>query len=235
MSPDPNALPDWPGKLEARGKFFFSGADKVFLKGVTYGPFAPDALGTQFPDWDTIARDLELITELGANTLRTFTVPPRYVLDLAASRGVRVMVGIPWAEHVCFLDSKRVIRDIRRSVAAAVEECASHPAVAAYMIGNEIPPDIVRWYGAPRVAGFLRELVCMVKDIDPDTLVGYANFPSTEYLETEFTDFFAFNVYLHREPDFRRYLYRLHALAGNRPVVLTVFGTALVLVLSIVL
>ena len=64
MSPDPNALPDWPGKLEARGKFFFSGTDKVLLKGVTYGPFAPDAQGTQFPDWDTIARDLDLITEL---------------------------------------------------------------------------------------------------------------------------------------------------------------------------
>ena len=224
VSPDPNALPDWPGKLEARGKFFFSGEDKVLLKGVTYGPFAPDALGTQFPDWDTIARDLELITELGANTVRTFTVPPRFVLDLAASRGVRVLVGIPWAEHVCFLDSKKVTRDIRRAVAGAVEECASHPAVAAYMIGNEIPPDIVRWYGAPRVAGFLRELVSVVKEIDPDTLVGYANFPSTEYLETGFTDFLAFNVYLHREPDFRRYLYRLHSLAGNRPVVLTEFG-----------
>jgi len=84
MPPDPNASPDWPGKLEARGKFFFSGADKVFLKGVTYGPFAPDALGSQFPAWEAIARDLELITELGANTLRTFTVPPRFVLDLAA-------------------------------------------------------------------------------------------------------------------------------------------------------
>jgi len=53
------------------------------------------------------------------------------------------------------------------------------------------------------------------QEIDPGTLVGYANFPSTEYLETEFTDFLAFNVYLHREPDFRRYLYRLHALAGR--------------------
>jgi O-antigen biosynthesis protein len=224
LSSTENPAPNWPGKLEARGKFFFAGAEKVLLKGVTYGPFAPDGLGTQFPSWDAIARDLDLITDLGANTLRTFTVPHRFMLDLAANRGVRVLVGIPWAEHVCFLDSKRVMRDIRRSVAEAVKSCARHPGVAAYMIGNEIPPDIVRWYGAPRVARFLRELACMVKDIDPETLVGYANFPSTEYLETEFTDFFAFNVYLHREADFRRYLYRLHSLAGDRPVVLTEFG-----------
>ena len=85
--------------------------------------------------------------------------------------------------------------------------------MAGYLVGNEIPPDIVRWHGAARVSGFLRELVDVVKATDPGTLVGYANFPSTEYLETDFTDFLAFNVYLHREEDFRRYLYRLHSLA----------------------
>ena len=36
-------------RLEVRGKFFFSGEDKVTLRGVTYGPFAPDAAGYQFP------------------------------------------------------------------------------------------------------------------------------------------------------------------------------------------
>ena len=104
-------MPDWPGKIEARGKFFFSGADKVFLKGVSYGPFAPDEQGSQFPDWDTHRSGPRARSpSSGPICLRTFTVPPRYVLDLAASRGVRVLVGIPWAEHVCFLDSKKVTR-----------------------------------------------------------------------------------------------------------------------------
>jgi GT2 family glycosyltransferase len=226
VSPPPGArgLRGESGKLEARGKFFFSGADKVFLKGVTYGPFAPDGFGTQFPDREVVKRDLALMVELGANTFRTFTVPPRWLLDLAAERDLRVLAGIPWAQHVCFLDSKALTRSIRRSVAEAVTACADHPAVAAYLVGNEIPPDIVRWYGAPRVAGFLHELVDIVRGIDPESLVGYANFPSTEYLETDFTDFLAFNVYLHREADLRRYLYRLHTLAGDRPLVLTEFG-----------
>jgi glycosyltransferase involved in cell wall biosynthesis len=212
------------GKLEARGKFFFSGADKVLLKGVTYGPFAPDGAGIQFPGPKTVERDFALMAELGANTLRIFTVPPRWLLDLAADQGLRVLIGIPWAEHVCFLDSQRLSAAIRRTVADAVEACREHPGVAAYLVGNEIPPDIVRWYGATRVATFLRGLVDVVRGIDPASLVGYANFPSTEYLETEFTDFLAFNVYLHREPDLRRYLYRLHTLAGQRPLVLTEFG-----------
>jgi len=62
------------------------------------------------------------------------------------------------------------------------------------------------------------------KSIDPDTFVSYANFPSTEYLEIDFTDFLAFNVYLHREEDFRRYLAHLQNLAGDRPLVLTEIG-----------
>jgi glycosyltransferase involved in cell wall biosynthesis len=212
------------GKLETRGKFFFAGPEKVFIKGVTYGPFAPGPSGQGVPEPAAVERDLTLMAELGANTVRVFTVPPRWLLDRAAARGLRVLVGIPWAQHVCFLDSAELARSIRGTVRASVEACLDHPAVAAYLIGNEIPPDIVRWYGPRRVAGFLRELFDVVKSLEPDSLVGYANFPSTEYLETDFTDFLAFNVYLHREADYRRYLYRLHTLAGDRPLLITELG-----------
>ena len=222
----PSAVTRTPGplgRLEARGKFFFEGPEKVFVKGVTYGPFAPTA-GHDLPPAATVDADLALVRELGANTLRVFTVPPRWLLDRAATHGLRVLVGIPWAEHVCFLDSRPLAASIRRAVRAGVEACEGHPAVAAFLVGNEIPPDIVRWYGPRRVARFLRELYDVAKDTAPDTLAGYANFPSTEYLETDFTDFLAFNVYLHEEAAFRRYLHRLHTLAGDRPLLLTEFG-----------
>jgi hypothetical protein len=44
----------WPAdeateRFSARGKFFFRGAEKFFLRSVTYGPFAPGPDGTQFP------------------------------------------------------------------------------------------------------------------------------------------------------------------------------------------
>ena len=211
-------------RLEVRGKFFFSGEDKVTLRGVTYGPFAPDAAGYQFPAPEVVERDFILMQELGANCVRLFTPPPRWLLDLAAQHHLWVLVGIPWAEHVCFLDSREITDTVRRAVKDVVLACRDHSAVGAFLVGNEIPPDIVRWYGPKRVSGFLRELVDLIKEIDPAALVGYANFPSTEYLETDFTDFLAFNVYLHSEPEFRRYLSRLHSLAGDRPLVLTEFG-----------
>src|SRR5262249_2107667 len=210
--------------IAVSGKFFFVGDHKVYVRGVSYGPFGTSRHGFPFPSEDVLETDFRLMAELGANTLRTFTLPPRWLLDRAAEHGLRLLVGIPWAEHVCFLDSDELTTGIRRTIADAVDACRDHPAVGAYLVGNEIPPDIVRWYGARRIAGFLRELKDLVKSIDPGSLVGYANFPSTEYLETDFTDFVAFNVYLHRETDLRRYLYRLHTLAGERPLVLTEFG-----------
>ena len=43
-----------------------------------------------------------------------------------------------------------------------------------------------------------------VREAHPEALVSYANFPSTEYLTIDFTDFVSFNVYLHDEAAFRR-------------------------------
>jgi len=219
----------WPqdtstGRLAARGKFFFRGAEKVFLKSVTYGPFAPGEDGTQFPRPALAQRDFALMRELGANTIRTFTVPPIWLLDLAAQYELGVMVGLPWTEHVCFLEEPRVIAEVRAAVRDGVRRCQRHPAVLAYFVGNEIPPDVVRWLGAERVQAFVASLAAIVKQEDPQALVSYANFPPTEYLDLTELDFVAFNVYLHREPDFRRYLMRLQSLAGDKPLVLTEFG-----------
>jgi glycosyltransferase involved in cell wall biosynthesis len=46
----------------------------------------------------------------------------------------------------------------------------------------------------------------------------------TEFLDISFADFVCFNVYLHREPELRRYLGRLQNLADFRPLVLSEFG-----------
>jgi GT2 family glycosyltransferase len=207
-----------------QGKFFFLNGEKFFLRGVTYGPFSLSRDGHPFPDAATAENDFALMAELGANCFRTFTPPPLSLLDLAADYGLRVIMGIPWPQHVCFLDSATTRNGIRESVARAVRACKDHPAVFSYLVGNEISPEIVRWYGPKRVRAFLHDLVREAKEIDPQAFVSYANFPSTEYLEIDFADFLAFNVYLHREQDFRRYLSHLHNLAGDRPLVLTEIG-----------
>src|SRR5262249_27556874 len=161
LRPLPEAAP--PPALGATpptigGKFFFVGDRKLSLRGVSYGPFATSAHGFPFPDEATMRRDFALMAELGANTLRTFTVPPRWLLDRAGEQGLRVLVTVPWAEHVCFLDRPDLVAQIRGPMRAAAENCARHPALFGLLLGNEIPPDIVRWYGPERVREFLRVL-----------------------------------------------------------------------------
>lgn len=218
------AIASESGPPTVQGKFFWAGSEKFSVRAVSYGPFATASHGEQFPERDMVERDFALIRELGGNTIRTFTVPPAWLLDRAEAHGLKVMIGIPWAEHVCFLDSPKVVEEIRETIRRAVRGSAGHPAVFSYMIGNEIPPDIVRWYGPERVREFLHELRRDVKSLVPDALVSYANFPPTEYLDLEELDFICFNVYLHHEEAFRRYLGRLQNIAGDRPLVLTEHG-----------
>jgi glycosyltransferase involved in cell wall biosynthesis len=212
------------GPISVRGKFFFAGDDKHFVKGVTYGPFRAASHGAPFPERDIVEKDFALMSAAGINTVRLFTVPPLWLLDAAQDAGVRVLVGLPWAQHITFLDSAATQAEIKTAVTDGVRACASHPAIFAYLVGNEIPPDVIRWHGPDKVRRFLRDLVACVRSEHPAALVSYANFPSTEYLTVDFTDFVCFNVYLHDEVAFRRYVARLHNLAVDRPLVLTEFG-----------
>jgi glycosyltransferase involved in cell wall biosynthesis len=213
------------GQIHVNGKFFRVGATKHFVKGVTYGPFAPGGDGTQFPELDRVKRDFALMVTAGINTVRVFTVPPVWLLDAAKNHGLKVLVGLPWSQHVAFLDSAEVQRGIRDAIVSGVRACARHEAVFAYLVGNEIPPDIIRWHGKRRVEKFIESLVALVRREHQGTLVSYASFPSTEYLDVvDFCDFLCFNVYLHDEIAFRRYVARLQNLTVTKPLVLTEFG-----------
>jgi hypothetical protein len=112
----------------------------------------------------------------------------------------------------------------RKVVSEAVVACAHHPAVLAYSLVNEIPPDIVRWSGAGKVAEFIDELVAIAKAIDPECLCTFANFPPTEFLLAPSVDFLTFNVYLHHPKPFDNYLARLQMLADTKPLLLGEFG-----------
>ena len=206
------------------GKFVQVDGRRFLIRGVAYGTFEPDASGSQFPPLQQVARDFALMAEAGLNTVRTYTVPSEGVLDQAARHGLKVMAGIPWTQHVAFLDDAALLRQIRRDAAASVRALASHPAALLFAVGNEIPPAVVRWHGQHRIERFLRDLYDEVKSGAPQSLITYVNFPPTEYLDTGIFDVCAFNVYLHREPDLRAYLARLQHLAGERPLLLAEAG-----------
>ena len=57
------------------GKFLRAGDRRFLVKGVTYGTFAPDAEGYQFPSLQQIGCDFRLMAGLGINTVRVYTPP----------------------------------------------------------------------------------------------------------------------------------------------------------------
>ncbi len=211
-------------RVRVDGKFFRRGAQKLYLKGVAYGPFAPNAQGEPFASPEQTALDFALARELGANLLRVYHVPPRWFLDLAAQHGLLLLIDVPWYNRQCFLDSAQQRDTVREAVRRAVSACAHHPAVFAFSVANEIPADIVRWSGERAVADFIDELVAEAKRIDPDCLCTFANFPPTEFLRPQTPDFVCFNVYLHNPQPFKNYLARLQLIADAKPLVLGEFG-----------
>ena len=209
---------------EARGKYLYVGTEKLWVRGVTYGTFRPDARGNEYGSRDRVERDFTAIRANGFNAIRTYSVPPRWLLDAAARYGLRVMVGLPWEQHVAFLDEPARLSSIERRVGAGVRSCAGHPAVLAYAVGNEIPAPIVRWHGRRRVERFIERLCGVVRAEDPTALVTYVNYPTTEYLELPFLDLVCFNVYLESQERLAAYLARLQNLVGDRPLVMSEVG-----------
>lgn len=209
---------------QVRGKFLFVDNQKYWIQGVTYGTFRPLEDGAQFPEPERVKQDFAEISANGMNTVRVYTVPPLWLLDIAKHFRLRVMVGLPWEQHIAFLDDKSRIRQIEERVRESVKACQQHPAILGYSLGNEIPVSIVRWHGKQRIEKFLERLYRIGKAEDPGGLFTYVNFPTTEYLQLPFLDLVCFNVYLESRENLKKYLARLQNMAGERPLLMAEIG-----------
>jgi GT2 family glycosyltransferase len=206
-----------PRPLRLDGRFFKRGGERVFIKAVTFGPFPPG----EFLD---PAEEFPRIAAAGFNTLRVYEAPDRHLLDTAAAHGLMVMAGLPWEWSRDFIHQSRFRAEAELRYVEFLEEHGRHPALAAVLVANEVPPDLVRWLGPAEVRDVLEGLIDTCRAEAPHLLVAYASFPTTEYLEPRNADFTAFNLYLEEREALGRYLRRLQNIAGDRPVLITEFG-----------
>ncbi len=211
-------------RVRRDGKFFRLGGEKFYVKGVTYGPFAPDANGDFFASPEHTRKDFEQILELGANTIRIYSIPPPWFLELAREMGIKIFLDVCWPKNLAFVDDPDVADAARTAVRESARRCGNHPAVFAISVVNEIPAELVRFIGNEKVENFIDELVAVSKAEAPECLVTFANYPTTEYLRPHGIDFVCFNVYLDNETVFRNYFGRLQSIAGELPLLMGEYG-----------
>ena len=151
--------PSGTAPVTAAGKLFMRNGEPFYLRGVTYGTFAPDENSDQFPAQKRVLADFRAMAANGFNVVRSYTVPPARVLDAAAECKMQILAGLTWEQHVSFLDEETRAADIRRRVRDQVRACAEHESIFGFTIGNEIPASIVRWHGRRKIERFLYESV----------------------------------------------------------------------------
>src|SRR5436189_5038913 len=94
-------------RVSVDGKFFRLGSRKFYVKGVSYGPFAPNSAGQTFASPEQTAADFAKIQELGGNLIRIYHVPPKWFLDLALQHDLRILLDVPWNTHLRSVDSRQ--------------------------------------------------------------------------------------------------------------------------------
>ncbi|MBO0728416.1 MAG: glycosyltransferase [Acidimicrobiaceae bacterium] len=217
-------------RVTVDGKFFRLGEERFAFRGVTYGTFKPRVSdGARFPERDRIKRDMAAMREAGFTVVRTYTMPPDDLVELAADWGLHLVAGLFYPDWRYLVGLSRRQRSkveaaAHQEVKAGATRLTGSDSILGVTLGNEVPADVVRWLGVDAVAGTVARLLETVRSVDPEQLVSYANYPTAEYLPLEGLDFLTFNVFLERRADFRRYLTRLHHLAGDRPLVLGEVG-----------
>jgi len=205
-------------QLTVHGKHFHLNGRPHFLRTVTYGPF-PDSSG------HSPKKDFPKIRDAGFDSIRIYALPDRNILDHAVRNGLIVIATHAWGHGCDFItENPDLLDQARRDLVAWLELYQAHPGLGAVLVGNEVPSDMARWMTPWKVNRALDGLIRTCQKTAPGIPIGYANFPTTEYLEPPSADFTAFNIYLEDGEALESYLPRLHHLAGDRPVYLTEFG-----------
>ena len=97
------AIPcDQLGPVQVEGKFFCLGDRKCYVKGFAYGPFPPNGGDEFLPDCPLLNEDFAHMRRLGANAVRLYHPPQRWLLDDALRHGLLVLIDVPWQKHRCF-------------------------------------------------------------------------------------------------------------------------------------
>jgi exo-beta-1,3-glucanase (GH17 family) len=174
--------------------------------------------------------DISRFAANGGNSIRNWTTisdvqDTRALLDTAHAHGVTVALGLPMRaeRHGFDYDDEAAAADQLELVRSEVLKYRDHPALLAWLIGNELDHS----YTNPRVWDAVNDVARMIHDLDPNhptstTLSGFREDVIGEIVtRAPELDFFSFQLYgsLFGLPD------QIKATGFEKPFMLTEWGT----------
>jgi cellulose synthase/poly-beta-1,6-N-acetylglucosamine synthase-like glycosyltransferase len=225
-----SATPDHASRVAIDGDRLLVDGAGFLVKGIHYSPWLPGTGPGKERGWPgepTVSRDLEMIRDLGANTILVHDAP-QAIFPLARRFGLMVIYSyhVDWQS----IGSDGTFRARAAEIAGSAAGIGREPNLLAVLLGNEVPEWVLKDRGVEFLDARIRSLYDAVKKAAPGVPVGHANWPPTRRLTLPFMDIACFNLYpaWPREVVLAGYGNYIDAtlkpIAGGRPLLITEFG-----------
>ena len=212
----PQVTPSAP-RVRVAGKFFAIGASHWPLKGLTYGPFAPNCRGAFLPELPQVARDLGTFGSWGGRVFAFITARTKR----SSTRRRPPVSACSWT---CRGTSTAVSSRTGRPGPRRSGPCAGPRASWARTRRCSRSASAMRFRrtscgstGPVAWSGPSSNCSTPSRQERADCLFTYTNYPSTEFLTLAGQDFYCLNVYLDDGEALGRYLDHLQNVAGPLP------------------
>lgn len=176
------------------------------IKGVTYDLKYPKISHYSQIPAEVFENDFKLMKGAGVNTIRLYSQPPEFILDLADKYRIKVIETIVFPGDWTNFASPYQLQALKREAIRNINRDIERDCIYAWSIWNDAPwtygsgrGDVIKVYGKKRVSDFLRELYIAVKKRDPLRPVTAATLTIDEEaksLGADFLDILGYNIYL---------------------------------------
>lgn len=181
------------------------------------------------PDWGfalpphLMLRDLELLRDLGANSIRGSHYPnDQRFLDLCDERGILFMEEIPlWGFKAEQLRLEMIDARTSAMLWAMIERDSCHPCIWAWSVLNECATD------TPEGRAAVEQLVETARDADPTRPVTFASNRNLQDICFDLVDVVCVNAYYGwywHDMTWNEFLDAIRAKVGDKPLLVTEFG-----------
>jgi hypothetical protein len=155
--------------IAIRDRHLLVNGERVRLTGLARHEDSPAQGLAETPD--TMQRDYDDLKALHTTLSRPVHYPQNpFILDYADRHGILLIPEIPvWQFNEAQLSDPKVLALAQQQMREMIEQAGNHPSIFAWSVANESA------MGTPGGIAYFRAMRAMIRTIDPDRLVSFAD------------------------------------------------------------